>query len=81
MWFMEYVPCFFRFIIAGCVLYKVYTDVYRYNQNHQPGVLKHRKDENWQYKSPELYADYHYDFTPNIQLNDEICDFLKMKTN
>lgn len=41
MWFMESLPSYFRFIIAACLLVKMFRDVYNFNRNYKPGVLRH----------------------------------------
>ncbi|KAG5897076.1 hypothetical protein JTB14_025888 [Gonioctena quinquepunctata] len=44
-WLMEYIPSFFRFIVAACVLFKMFKDVHNYNRTTKPGgVLRHPQE-------------------------------------
>lgn len=44
LWFLEYLPGFFRFTLAACILLKMLRDVYNYNRMCQTGVLRKPKD-------------------------------------
>lgn len=66
MWFMDYIPSYFRFILAACTIFKMFSNVYYYNLNYKPGVLKHRRDENWKYRSRPLDTDFQNNYWADI---------------